>query len=178
MRVEVSAGGIVYRRRNGALEIAFILDPYGKWAFPKGHVEKGESTEAAALREAQEEMGITGLKVREYLGKADFWFRDRFVQKGELVHKFLHFYLMEAPAGMVARPQKKEKIQKVEWVSLELAQKRSDYRDVEPLLRKAILKLGSEVSPEAPRRKFSQSRSQKARHLPRRNKSPNSRYQK
>ncbi|MBI2099119.1 NUDIX domain-containing protein [Candidatus Uhrbacteria bacterium] len=145
MRVEVSAGGVVYRRVNGQIEIGFILDPYGKWAFPKGHVEEGEVTEEAAAREAEEEMGIKGIKVREYLGKADFWFRDRFVRKGELVHKFLHYYLMEAPMGVVAKPQKKEKIQEVIWIPLNKAYAKSDYKDIEPLLVKAIILLGGSI---------------------------------
>ncbi len=147
MRVEISAGGVVYRRKNGNVEIGFILDPYGKWAFPKGHVEAGEGTEMAAVREAEEETGIKGIRVREYLGKADFWFRDRFVRKGELVHKFLHYYLMEAPAGIEARPQKKENIQEVAWVPLGEAYRQSDYKDIEPLLRKAIILLGGAVPP-------------------------------
>ena len=32
----------------------------GKWGLPKGHVETGESPEAAALRELAEESGHTG----------------------------------------------------------------------------------------------------------------------
>lgn len=147
MRTEISAGGVVYRKSNGTVEVGFILDPYGNWTFPKGHVENKEKTDEAARREAEEEMGLTGLKVREYLGKADFWFKDRYVRKGELVHKFLHYYLMEAPAGSVAKPQKKEKIQEVAWVPLNKAYARSDYKDIEPLLRKAIIKLGGTVPP-------------------------------
>lgn len=145
MRVEVSAGGVVYRKKNGQIEVGFILDPYDKWSFPKGHLERAEKTEEAARREAEEEIGIKGLKIRDYLGKTDFWFKDRFVQKGELVHKFLHYYLIEAPSGVEAKPQKKEKIQEVAWVPLRDAYLKSDYEDIEPLLRKAIIKLGGTV---------------------------------
>lgn len=149
MRVEISAGGVIYRRKDGRIEIGFILDPYDKWSFPKGHVEAGERTEEAAKREAEEEMGINGLKVRDYLGKADFWFKDRYVRKGELVHKFLHYYLIEAPSGVTAVPQKKEKIQEVAWVPLAEAYAKSDYEDIEPLLRKAIIMLGGSLPPRA-----------------------------
>lgn len=161
MRVEISAGGVVYRKNNGEIEVGFILDPYGKWTFPKGHVEKKEKTDEAAEREAEEEMGIPGLKVREYLGKADFWFKDRYVRKGELVHKFLHYYLIEAPAGAIAKPQKKEKIQEVAWLPLNKAYAKSDYRDIEPLLRKAITRLGGQVPPVQERNRAGHKRNKK-----------------
>ena len=160
MRVEISAAGVIFRRKNGNIEIGFILDPYDKWSFPKGHVEKGEKTEEAARREAEEEMGIKGLKVRDYLGKADFWFKDRYVRKGELVHKFLHYYLIEAPSGVEARPQKKEKIQEVAWIPLDEAYAKSDYEDIESLLRKAVILLGGSVSASKIRVKAKQDKKQ------------------
>ena len=40
---EISAGGIVFKRTSRGVRIALILDPFGKWAFAKGHVEEGET---------------------------------------------------------------------------------------------------------------------------------------
>jgi len=48
MKVEISAGGIVFKRTPKGVRVAFIMDPYSKWAFAKGHVEKGETVEHAA----------------------------------------------------------------------------------------------------------------------------------
>ena len=39
----------------------------GKWNFPGGHVDKGETRKEAAIRECQEEAGITPKKVK-FLG--------------------------------------------------------------------------------------------------------------
>ena len=39
---------------------------------PGGSVEPGEALEAAALREAQEETGLSGLVVQSYLGSAEY----------------------------------------------------------------------------------------------------------
>jgi len=53
--VERSAGGVVFDPDGNVL---LILDRYGRWAFPKGHVEGGESDVQAAKREVREETGI------------------------------------------------------------------------------------------------------------------------
>jgi 8-oxo-dGTP pyrophosphatase MutT (NUDIX family) len=53
--------GLVVLRRNKA----------GKWIFPKGHVDLGESTAQTALREAEEETGLL-VEVIEAVGSARF----------------------------------------------------------------------------------------------------------
>src|SRR6185295_14861898 len=66
MRSRVSAGLLVFRVRDGRLEV-FLAHPGGPlfasrddghWTLPKGEVEPGEDLLAAALREFQEEIGI------------------------------------------------------------------------------------------------------------------------
>jgi len=54
-----AAGGLVWRRRLDARELAVIRrDRYGEeWTFPKGKLNRGESWEAAAVREVGEETG-------------------------------------------------------------------------------------------------------------------------
>lgn len=52
--------------RNGALSILLITAKRnrGQWVFPKGHVDPGETFEQTALRETEEEAGVTGTIVR------------------------------------------------------------------------------------------------------------------
>lgn len=138
VRREYSAGGVVFKITPSGPKIAFILDPFRKWAFAKGHIEKGETPREAALRETQEEMGLPDLHIRKYLGKMDFWFRDRFKRKGVLVHKLVYYYLMQAPPEAKAKPQKKEKIKRVRWVALERAPKVLSYENSGQILKKAI----------------------------------------
>ena len=52
--LEVSAGGIVFRRIPGeAPRYLLIRDSYNNWGFPKGHLEGEESPAEAALRETE-----------------------------------------------------------------------------------------------------------------------------
>ena len=59
-----------------------------RWCFPKGHVEPGESTEAAARREIAEETGLERVELRGELTTATYRFfdptRDRSVVKTAL----------------------------------------------------------------------------------------------
>lgn len=137
VRTEVSAGGIVFKRLPQGIFVAFLLDPFGKWTFAKGHVEPGEKSERAAMRETEEEMGLKDLHVVDYLGKIDFWFRS----EGVRVHKFVYYYLLEAPPGARGKPQREERIQKIIWVPLGDALAKSSYRDIESVLKKTVARL-------------------------------------
>ncbi len=49
------AGGVVWNKKNG---IVVVNQNHNSWSLPKGHVEQGEETIHAAIREIQEESGI------------------------------------------------------------------------------------------------------------------------
>ena len=62
-----SAGVLLFRHRNGVLEV-FLVHPGGPfwarkddgaWSIPKGEIESGEDALAAARRELAEETGLT-----------------------------------------------------------------------------------------------------------------------
>jgi len=56
---ERSAGIIVFRKGPDDENLFLLLD-YGRyWDYPKGHLKKGEDQREAALRELEEETGIT-----------------------------------------------------------------------------------------------------------------------
>ena len=61
MPVERSCGAVVYTRCQGEIRYVIIRTPDGFYGFPKGHMEPGETEVQTALREIQEE---TGLSVR------------------------------------------------------------------------------------------------------------------
>ena len=58
MSVVRAAGGVVWRERSGPPTVAVIHRPRrGDWSLPKGKLRSGESWQAAALREIEEETG-------------------------------------------------------------------------------------------------------------------------
>ena len=70
MQYEKSCGGVVFTRNNDEIRYVIIQHLGGHWGFPKGHMEPGETEENTALREIQEEIGISaklidGFRVEE-----------------------------------------------------------------------------------------------------------------
>lgn len=160
-RREVSAGGIVFRHTRRGIEVAMIVDSYGKYAFPKGHVRRGEQLWECAMREIYEELGISGLRFWRRLGTNDIWFRDRFVYKGYLIHKYIHYFLFEAPSHARIHTENPaeghgEQIRRGLWVPLYDVLRRSSYENMEPIVSRALRCIerhyGRQHPPQSPRR--------------------------
>ncbi|PIQ67626.1 hypothetical protein CO173_04835 [Candidatus Uhrbacteria bacterium CG_4_9_14_3_um_filter_41_35] len=141
-RTEVSAGGLVFKRTRRGIYFAMLKDSFGKWTFPKGHVRRGEAYDKAAEREIFEETGLVNVRKVQRLGTIDIWFRDRFVYKGRLIHKYIHYFLFEVPADSKLKKPKSqdhgEKIQAVSWVPVYAIQKRSTYKDMKKVIDLAL----------------------------------------
>jgi ADP-ribose pyrophosphatase YjhB (NUDIX family) len=135
---ETSAGGIVYRLEEGAPLFLLIRDSYGNWGFPKGHVERGEGAEDAALREVREETGLQELASRGLIDTIDWYFRFR----GRLIHKSCHFYLMETSQSDTA-PQRAEGITACQWVTYGEAHEAVSYANAREVLRRAREMIGA-----------------------------------
>jgi 8-oxo-dGTP pyrophosphatase MutT (NUDIX family) len=127
---------VVFRRDAEGTRVLLIRDPYDQWGLPKGHIETGETASAAALREIGEETGLTDLRLGEPLPTIDWYFRA----DGRLVHKFCHFFLVEAPHGD-PRPRREEGISDCRWTSLEEALDRVSYDNAREVLRDAVNRL-------------------------------------
>ncbi|HEU4910749.1 MAG TPA: NUDIX hydrolase [Actinomycetes bacterium] len=121
---ETSAGGLVVDRSDGRALVALIgrLDRRGRllWSLPKGHLEAGESTEDAAVREVEEETGIRG-RVVASLGTIDYWF----VAEDRRIHKTVHHFLLEAAGGQLS--DRDLEVDEVAWVPLDELRDRLAY---------------------------------------------------
>ncbi|MGH7475176.1 MAG: NUDIX hydrolase [Longimicrobiales bacterium] len=139
-RIETSAGGVVYRATPDGARFLLIRDPYGNWGLPKGHVEADETPADTAVREVAEETGLGGVHVRAELPCIDWFFRDR----GRLIHKYCHFFLMESSDGE-PRPAANEGISACVWLPFEDALETITYDNARAVLREAgrVLELSS-----------------------------------
>jgi 8-oxo-dGTP pyrophosphatase MutT (NUDIX family) len=125
---------VIYRIRDTVTEFFFIKDPYGKWTFPKGHQELGETLAQTAIREIQEETGLTGLRFISPLGRTSFRFR-----RGKtLVDKSVILFLFEAKPDAKEQLPGTEGIMSAEWFPAEQTASMSGYRNLDKLLSKAL----------------------------------------
>jgi len=131
-RRERSAGGVVYRFDDGQPLYLLIRDSYGNWGFPKGHLERGERSGAAALREVMEETGLRALRVVEAIDTIDWHFRFR----GTLIHKRCEFFLMETSTERT-KPQRAEGITACRWTPADRALEMIGYENARAILRRA-----------------------------------------
>ena len=139
-RLETSSGGVVFRRTGACAEFLLIRDPYENWGLPKGHLEGAETPVQAAVREVAEETGLCELQVVAQLPTIDWYFKDR----GSLVHKFCHFFLIQC-AGGEPTPQLEEGITECIWRPLEEALVTVTYANAREVLRIAGEQLNSQT---------------------------------
>lgn len=112
-----AAGGMVVRSGEDGPEVALVHRPrYDDWSLPKGKLEPDESFEDGALREVEEETGLT-CELEDELAPASY--RDR---KGR--RKIVRYWRMRALSGEFAV---NEEVDELCWVSPKKARKLLDY---------------------------------------------------
>lgn len=120
-----AAGGVATRRGDdGVLQVLLVhRGQYDDWTLPKGKVEEGESDEACAVREVEEE---TGLVCRLGAELPSVRWTDRLDRP-----KVARYWLLEVTGG-AAGPR--NEVDAVEWLPLPEARARLTYaRDAEVL---------------------------------------------
>lgn len=89
---ETSSGVVLFRKENDKILFLLLHYPSGHWDFVKGKMEEGEIPHETAIRETQEETGITDV---EFLDNFEEWIQYNFQYQGELVQKKVVFFLGE-----------------------------------------------------------------------------------
>lgn len=118
-----AAGGLIVKG-----ERYLVMLRNGVWDLPKGKLDKGEKTKAGAVREVEEECGISV----EVEGKiTSTW--HTYVQDGRKILKKTTWYLMYCTNDRNMRPQVEENIVELRWMDrqeIEIALQNS-YRSIQ-----------------------------------------------
>ncbi|MBL7071800.1 MAG: NUDIX domain-containing protein [Candidatus Omnitrophica bacterium] len=129
---EISSGGVIIKKYGDNIRILLIKDPFGKWTWPKGKIDKGETALDAAIREIGEETGLNNIEHISRVGQVNYYYR-----RHRLIYKTVHLYLFKF-FGKETLSIKKDEIDDGKWFSDKEALSIVEYDGAKKLLSKAI----------------------------------------
>ena len=141
-RREISAGCVVYRRNGGLTEVALIQPREREaWALPKGLIERGETPERAARREAREETGLSG-DIKAKIDTIKYSYTAKWEEPPIRIFKIVTFFLLQFTGG---NPEDHDlEVERVEWFPIDDAIRHASYRQEKDVLKKARALISSQ----------------------------------
>ena len=134
MKREFSAGGIIFNDLGQVLLInnEALKDPTKSyWGFPKGHLNPGESSQDAAVREVKEETGLE-VKVKAKVGDHKYVFTFN----GEKIFKVVTMFLMQLIGGELKIQT--DELLDAQWMEPDEALKKLSFSQDKSLLKQAL----------------------------------------
>lgn len=122
---EKSSGGIVYRKKQGKLEILLLkwLNSRNKEIFviPKWHIEEGEVAKDTAIREISEEAWLhpKELEVIKFITKLNYTFTAGYLEDNPVIDKDVYLFLVKYHGNEVPVVQKEERFVGYQWFPIE-----------------------------------------------------------
>jgi 8-oxo-dGTP pyrophosphatase MutT (NUDIX family) len=134
--IELSAGGAVVRDTEVIVIVPVKRDASRRrvLGLPKGHLDEGETPEAAAKREVAEETGVTA-ELIDKLGDVEYSYERR----GRRRPKRVAFYLFEYRSGSL--DDHDHEIEDARWMPLERAAEELTYPGEREIVRRALSRL-------------------------------------
>ena len=128
----LEAGGGIVTNPKGEILTMFRR---GSWDLPKGKIDKGETKEAAAIREVQEETGLDVVELGQFLLETNHTYKNR---KGKRVIKRTYWYEMTTKEADLV-PQTEEDIELCEWMQPKVfLQKKPLYNTIKAVLEEYL----------------------------------------
>ncbi len=126
-----AGGGLVLNEQNEYL----LIHRLGQWDLPKGKLEKGENISECAVREVEEETGITDIEQGELMDIS----YHLYVLKDKMIIKETYWYEMRAQKQEL-QGQLEEGIEKAVWVHANnMAQHiGKSYKSIQHLMRQYL----------------------------------------
>ena len=128
---ETSAGIVLFRKEKSKKLFLLLHYPSGHWDFVKGKMEKGESTHQTAIRETEEETGITDIT---FIENFEEWIEYNFQYQGELVNKKVVFFLAETKTEDVKISHEH---QNYAWMDYNTSMEKTTFDNAKTVLTKA-----------------------------------------
>lgn len=133
--VHESAGGFVFFESptDHILFVALLQKEDGSFFIPKGHIQKNENPEEAALRETKEELQLRrDPKIITKMGVDSYTFN--WPDDGRLHYKNVHLFIFSLPQKSIIRPLESEDFVNAEWLEFNNALEKISF-DKENLLK-------------------------------------------
>lgn len=127
---EKSCGAVVFKKN---CEVKYLLLHYreGHWGFVKGQIEANESERETAMRELEEETGITDAEfIGDFREQIHYYFRRR----GRTIYKEVAYFLVEAKEGNVKLSYEHNEY---EWLNYQEASAKLTFNNSRNVLKKA-----------------------------------------
>ncbi len=126
---EFSAGGIVFNNQGQVLITQHSTNKH--WGFTKGHIEKGQTSKEAAVREVREEGGVEA-QIIDKVGENKYVY----TLEGEKRFKVVVMFLMKYLSGDINDHD--WEVSEARWVTPEEALKTLSFSSDKTLLKKAV----------------------------------------
>lgn len=122
-----AAGGVVL---NEGKVVIVHRPKYDDWSFPKGKLDEGESFEEAALREVEEETGLS-CELGVFVDEIEYQ-----LESGD--RKVVRFWVMRRVSGRIEDREPTTEVDLIEWVPVDTAPGRLTYAIDAELLAQAL----------------------------------------